>query len=121
MTQAEALRLVAMLASEFRTEVSDETGILWARQLMPFDIQDGLEAVDILAKGTAFMPQGPKPLLDLIKDIRITRLRQRELPAMTRGVPFSEWLSTQPEEVIEKCRTLFPKLMQTVEVNLEKL
>jgi hypothetical protein len=120
MRQAEALRLVAMLASEFRTEVSDETGILWARQLMPYELEDGLEAVDILAKGTAFMPQGPKPLLDLIKDIRTQRLQQRALPP-GRGVPFSEWLATQPAEVIEKCRTLFPKLMQTVDVNLEKL
>jgi hypothetical protein len=121
MTQAEALRLVAMLASEFRTEVSDETGILWARQLMPYDLEDGLEAVDILAKGTAFMPQGPKPLLDLMKDIRLQRLGRKALPSMTHGVPFSEWLAQQDEETIRKCRAFFPRLMKTIDVNMERL
>jgi hypothetical protein len=119
-TQTEALRLVGMLSAAFRTQVSEETGILWARQLMPYELEDGLEAVDILAKGTAFMPQGPKPLLDLIKDIRANRFRQVALPP-GRGVPFSEWLATQPEEVIGKCRTLFPKLMETIDVEMERL
>jgi hypothetical protein len=119
-TQTEALRLVGMLSAAFRTQVSEETGILWARQLMPYALADGLEAVDILAKGTAFMPQGPKPLLDLIRDIGNQRAQRIQLPA-SRGVPFSEWLAQQDEETLRKCRAFFPRLMRTIDVGPETL
>lgn len=83
MTHDEAVELIAVLASYFRQEVSDETAVLWSRELVPFDLQDGLEAAEIFGKAQKFMPD-LATLLAYIRDIRNTRLLA-ETPSLMSG------------------------------------
>jgi hypothetical protein len=107
-TQAEALRLVAMLSAAFRTELSDETGLLWARQLMNEDLGDGMEAVEVLSRTSAFMPSSPKLLLDMIRDVRVNRNRWALPEGQGWGISFGDWYRVQDEAMRERCRRMFP-------------
>lgn len=80
MTSAEAVRLIAVLASSFRQDISDETAVLWAKDLVAFELSDGLEAADICRQTAVFMPSLAE-FLALVRDCRNTRISNiRELP-----------------------------------------
>jgi hypothetical protein len=81
MTQAEAIRLVAVLAASFRQDVTDETAVLWANDLIPFELTDGLEAADITRKTSVFMPSLAE-FLAIMRDCRNSRLETRALPSV---------------------------------------
>lgn len=103
MTDAESLRLVAMLTSYFRQELSDETAVLWARELRSFEPVDGMEAAQILGTMGRFMPSLAE-FVDAVRDCRNQRLK-REVPALPpshdyRGRPYTlaEHLATHPDD-----------------------
>lgn len=92
MKQSEAVRVVHALAAAFRSELPEETVVIWARQLMPFDVADGLEAVEILSTTQAFMPSSTKLLLDMMADIRRVRgERTPALPDVREGCCRGQW------------------------------
>lgn len=100
MTEPEALRLVAMLTSYFRQELSDETAMLWAHELVAYEIRDGMEAAQILGTAGRFMPSLAE-FVDAIRDCRNVRLR-REAPALParyeRGITLAEHLAANPDQ-----------------------
>ena len=86
MNQGEAIRVVAMLAAGFRQDVTDETGVLWARDLVPFDLTDALEAADIARQTSVFMPSAME-FVALVRDCRNVRVLEetKALPQAKHG------------------------------------
>lgn len=120
MTEGEALRLVAMLTAYFRQETSDETGALWARELTGFEIEDGMEAAQILGQSRTFMPSLAE-FSAVIRDCRNVRVSQRSLPHSTTGVSFGEWFATQDDAMKARCCAVFPGLMKKFDVSAAAL
>lgn len=117
MTVAEAIRLVAVLGASFRQDVSEETAVLWAQDLVPYDLTDGVEAADIARRTSIYMPSVAE-FLALVRDCRNTRVAERALPAQSsgqEGVSFRDWWETQDEEMQARFRRVFPKLVATLE------
>ena len=69
MKQNEAVRLVAMLAAYFNLEMGEDVAILWARELVHFEIVDGLEAARELGVSGRFFPS----LAGFVESIRTAR------------------------------------------------
>lgn len=86
MNQGEAIRVVAMLAAGFRQDVTDETAVLWARDLVPFDLTDALEAADIARQTSVFMPSAME-FVALVRDCRNVRVLEetKALPSVPIG------------------------------------
>ena len=101
MTDGEALRIVAMLTSYFRQELSDQTAALWAQEIRHYEVEDALEATEILGTHLRFMPS----LADFsatIADCRNTRLKNDERLELvdidtTQYCSFAEFLRDFPE------------------------
>lgn len=85
MTDADALRVVAVLTSYFRQELSDETAVLWARSLRPYEVEDAQEAAVVLGQGLRFMPALAEFVI-AVQECRTDRLerQRRGLPEPTR-------------------------------------
>lgn len=101
MTHPEAIRLVAMLAAYWRTDVPDETAALWANRLIEFETQDGMEAAHIIGGSGRFFPS-LADFVDTIRECRRDRIlaEHRELPAESHPrafYPFAQFLADYPE------------------------
>lgn len=112
MTHDQAVELIAVLASYFRQEVSDETAVLWSKELAPFDLEDGLEAAELAGKTQIYMPNLAE-FLGLIRDIRNTRIVMDRLelpsnvPECCRGQGFGHFYRDHADEDIKaRVRTL---------------
>ena len=82
MTDADAIRLVRMLAAAFRQDVPEETALQWAADLREFELSDGLEAVELARQTQVYMPSLAE-LRALIRDCRNVRVVTRPaLPEM---------------------------------------
>jgi hypothetical protein len=103
MTSAEAIRLIAVLASYFRQEVSDETAVLWSKDLVSFYLDDGLEAAELAGKTQVYMPNLAE-FLALIRDVRNTRIVMDRLelpsnvPDCCKDQPFAHWYQTHADD-----------------------
>lgn len=100
MTNAEALRVVAMFAAYFRQELSDETAVLWAQEMTPFELQDAMEAARVLGLVGGFNFT-ISSLVDSTRDERDHRLTE-ERKALPPGAhpayyPFSQFLAENPD------------------------
>lgn len=69
MTDADALRVIAVLTSYYRQELSDETCMLWAAELRQFERDDALAAAQGCARSGRFMPS----LAEFIAEIKAER------------------------------------------------
>ena len=121
MTTAEALGLISVLASYFRTELSDETGIVWSRSLVQWELRDGLEAAAILGEGLRFMPS-LREFEDAIRDIRSHRLVS-ETPALPEpGGPYCgpvQFLRETDPETRERGKRAWAGLAAKYAVDIE--
>lgn len=119
MTHDQAVELIAVLASYFRQEISDETAMLWARELAHFEIEDGLEAAELAGKALRFMPS-LKEFCDLIADCR-----RHRTPALAEaqgwGIGFGEWYAMQDGAMKARVHRVFPSLSAKLGVDLEAL
>ena len=117
MTEAEGLRLVAMLTAYFRQELSEHTGALWARELGSYELEDGMEAAQILGTSGKFMP-ALSEFIATIEDCARVRRASYVVPVLPEGgdvVPprsyppmsFEQFLRTHPE-YRERTRKLGP-------------
>ena len=82
MTQADAIRLVNVLGSYFRQEIAEETAVLWAKELLAWELSDGLEAAELAGKTQVYMPTLAE-FLAMVRDVRNVRVVMRpELPSV---------------------------------------
>lgn len=124
MTESEGLRLIAMLTAYFRQELSEHTGSLWARELAPFALEDGMEAAQILGTSGQFMP-ALSEFIAAIENCARVRRASYVVPVLPEGgdvVPshsyppmsFEQFLRTHPE-YRERARKLGPTFRAIVE------
>jgi hypothetical protein len=94
---AEAVRLIAMLGAYYSREIGTDTAGLWAKSLVAFEVQDGMEAVHLLGSSGRFLPS-LADLTDTIRECRNDRLKQereqRPLTAGTDTISFERWFAT---------------------------
>lgn len=106
MTQPEALRIVAMLTAYHRQELSNETALLWAQEIVEFELEDAMEATRLLGIAVKFMPS----LATFIEAIRECRNERRakegNRPMLQQPYyPFTQYLAEHPE-MIERAKAL---------------
>jgi hypothetical protein len=97
-TDAEALRVVALLTAYFRQELSEETAVIWARELRDYEMVDGQEAARLHGTHDRFMPS----LADFVGQIvacRNERVRRETpaLPAPKDAVSWPDFLAAHPD------------------------
>lgn len=102
MTNAEALRVVAMFAAYFRQELSDETAVLWAKEMVPFELADAMEAARVLGLVGGFNFT-ISALVDATRDERNVRVsaERKALPSPAYNTSdfctMTEFLRTHPD------------------------
>lgn len=106
MRDSDAIRACAVLFAYFpRKDASDippETLKLWAKEIVPYDLGDALEASETLGTMGRFMPSLAE-FVDTIRDCRNARM-VRDQKALPRGqtefgnITFGEWLRTVATE-----------------------
>jgi hypothetical protein len=112
MTSAEAVRLIAMLGAYYGREIGTDTAALWAKSLVEFEVQDGMEAVHLLGASGRFLPT-LADLTDTIRECRNDRLKVEhyQLPDRSDSVSFEDWLATTAsDEEKASLRTHAPRL-----------
>lgn len=90
MTDADAIRLVQMLAAAFRQDVSEETAIQWAADLREFELSDGLEAVSLARQTQVYMPSLAE-LRAIIRDCRNVRVVMRPALPSVQSCCQGQW------------------------------
>lgn len=102
MTNADALRVIAMLTAYFRQDLSDETAALWSNELLRYDVRDGIEAAKLLGAHRKFMPS----LAEFVEGIREC-VRDRDA---TRPALVETFNAMAPEEVKAALRPYWDKV-----------
>lgn len=124
MRESEAVRVTTALGAYFGRDLPEDQLALWARELTPYGIEDGLEAARLLGSASRFMPS-LREFIDAIREVRSDRLRanQRALPTGTGiFVSFEEWLINYATD--EQRRTVarvFPGVAERYGVREEDL
>jgi len=100
---SEAARLVAVLSAYWPgTDIREETAQLWERELVGFEIEDGMDAARQLGRSGRFMPSLGE-FSDAIIECRNERLvRERAARALPPGqdtscCTFGEFLRDRPD------------------------
>jgi hypothetical protein len=115
MTLSDALRLVAVLGDYYRQGLTEKTAALWARELVPFEIEDGLEAVTILGTAGRVMPT-LRDLIDTVRECRNDRRRRERtaLPGEGDGISLHDWLEAN-SDMHDRFSAIGPKWRAVVE------
>lgn len=98
MTNAETLRVIAVLTAYFRQELSDETAVLWAQELTDYEVVDGLEAARYCGTSNRFMPS-LREFTDAILAARYARLSKTATLPEPAGevVSLADFVKANPE------------------------
>lgn len=103
MKESDAARVVSMLAAYFPgKDITDETAVLWERQVAEFEQQDAVAAAESLGTMGRFMPSLAE-FVDAIREERNHRLIARALtlpepvPYPSDACTFEEFLRDRPD------------------------